>query len=278
VTTPHQQPAIEIVRRPEGRRFRFVLFDFDGTLSLVREGWQQVMIPMMVEVLEPLAPGLGRDHFTRLTTDDVAETTGRPTIVQMIRLAERVRQYGGTPLEPKAYKAEYNRRLLERISGRREAVARGRIGPDTMLLPGVRPLLEALGGRGLVLCLASGTDEPYVREEARMLDVDRYFGPHVYGARDDHEASSKSAIIERLLAENRIRGEELVVFGDGFVEIQDAKHAGGYAVGVASDEAAGGGRVDTWKRQRLLRADADMIIPDFACHAQLLRLLFATGA
>ena len=45
-------PEIEILRLdlPRGR-FKGVLFDFDGTLSLIREGWPQVMIPMMVEVL-----------------------------------------------------------------------------------------------------------------------------------------------------------------------------------------------------------------------------------
>ena len=32
----------------ERGRIRSVLFDFDGTLSLIREGWQQVMGPMMV--------------------------------------------------------------------------------------------------------------------------------------------------------------------------------------------------------------------------------------
>jgi hypothetical protein len=43
---------IEVIRPdlPRGR-FRGVLFDFDGTLSLIREGWPLVMIPMMVEVL-----------------------------------------------------------------------------------------------------------------------------------------------------------------------------------------------------------------------------------
>jgi len=28
-----------------------VLFDFDGTLSLIRSGWVDVMVPMMVEIL-----------------------------------------------------------------------------------------------------------------------------------------------------------------------------------------------------------------------------------
>ena len=32
-----------------------VLFDFDGTLSLIREGWPEVMVPMFVEMLPPLA-------------------------------------------------------------------------------------------------------------------------------------------------------------------------------------------------------------------------------
>src|SRR5437879_1120561 len=47
---------IEIINEaiPRGR-FRSVLFDFDGTLSLIREGWPQVMIPMMVEVLRETA-------------------------------------------------------------------------------------------------------------------------------------------------------------------------------------------------------------------------------
>lgn len=144
-----------------------------------------------------------------------------------------------------------------------------------MMLPGSRATLEALAARpGLLLCCASGTDQPEVREEAELLDVARHFGPHVYGALEDYEASSKAEVIARLIAENRIPGDELLVFGDGFVEIENAKAVGGYAVGVASDEAAGGGRVDPWKRGRLLRAGADLIVPDFAAHEALVRLLF----
>ena len=46
---------IEIIRPdlPRGR-FRSVLFDFDGTLSLIREGWPEVMIPMMVRILSEI--------------------------------------------------------------------------------------------------------------------------------------------------------------------------------------------------------------------------------
>ena len=43
---------IEIIRQPSRRKPRHVLFDFDGTLSLIREGWPEVMVPLMVEVLQ----------------------------------------------------------------------------------------------------------------------------------------------------------------------------------------------------------------------------------
>ena len=43
---------IEIIRPCSERgHIRHAIFDFDGTLSLIREGWQQIMLPMMVERL-----------------------------------------------------------------------------------------------------------------------------------------------------------------------------------------------------------------------------------
>ena len=121
-----QPRGIEVIRPPSPRRFRFVLFDFDGTLSLLREGWPSVMIPLELEAVAPLATGLTADELQALLTSDIDELTGRPTIDQMIRLAGRVRQFGGTPLSTREYKAEYNRRLLAHISGRREALCAGR--------------------------------------------------------------------------------------------------------------------------------------------------------
>jgi phosphoglycolate phosphatase len=96
----------------------------------------------------------------------------------------------------------------------------------------------------------------------------------IYGARDDHQNQSKKMVINRLIAENRLQGVELVTFGDGFVEIEDTKSVGGIAVGVASNEAARQG-IDEWKRQRLIRAGADLIIPDYRSCGQLLSYLFA---
>jgi phosphoglycolate phosphatase-like HAD superfamily hydrolase len=264
---------IEIIHPPGNRRLRAAIFDFDGTLSLIRTGWQDVMIPMMVEHLRPLVPGLTPERLRAMIAEDVAKTTGTLTIVQMMGLAEHVSKSGGTPLNPKEYKAEYKRRLLAHIAARRTALVERSAAADSLLVAGSRAMLEGFAARGITLCLASGTDEPEVREEAGLLDIARYFGDDIYGAQDDYEASSKKRVIARLLGRLGAAGQEVVVFGDGFVEIENAKEAGGYAVGVATDEAARSGRVDSWKRERLLRAGADLIIPDFACHKELTALL-----
>jgi NAD(P)H-hydrate repair Nnr-like enzyme with NAD(P)H-hydrate epimerase domain len=81
-------------------------------------------------------------------------------------------------------------------------------------------------------------------------------------------------VIERILRDNQIPGEQLLSFGDGYVEIQNTKEVGGLAVAVASDEAHNGsGRFDEWKRQRLLGVGADVVIPDFRDAAVLIDCL-----
>ena len=83
-------------------------------------------------------------------------------------------------------------------------------------------------------------------------------------------------LIERILRENNIPGEQLLAFGDGYVEIQNTKEAGGLAVAVASDEANNGsGKMDEWKRKRLLGVGADIVIPDFRDSGALLEIIFS---
>jgi hypothetical protein len=65
----------------------------------------------------------------------------------------------------------------------------------------------------------------------------------------------------------------LLAFGDGFVEIEETKKAGGIAVGVATDEANRQG-IDEWKRERLIQAGADVIIPDFREQEELIQYLW----
>lgn len=269
--------CIEIIR--EIRRdqpIEHVLFDFDGTLSLIREGWPEVMVPMMVEVLQATGTAESPQALYQLAHTFVMELNGKQTIYQMIRLAEEVRRRGGTPREPAEYKEMYHHRLMDRIRSRREALASGRTPPADMVVPGAFELLGQLRDRGLHLYLASGTDEHYVREEVRLLQLDAYFGPHVYGAIDDYKSFSKAKVIERILETNRVPGERLLGFGDGYVEIQNLKAVGGTAVAVASDEANRSGKPDPWKRDRLIGVGADLVIPDFRESGPLLAYLWNT--
>src|SRR5436309_3953864 len=141
---------IEVLRPdlPRGR-FRSVLFDFDGTLSLIREGWPQVMIPMMVQALRATGTAETEAQLTAAVEDFVMRLNGRQTIYQMIQLADEVRRRGGEPLEPLAYKHRYHDLLMARIEGRLAALEAGTASPAEWAVPGSHALLEALRRRGV---------------------------------------------------------------------------------------------------------------------------------
>ncbi|HEY3282121.1 MAG TPA: HAD family hydrolase [Armatimonadota bacterium] len=243
-------------------RVRFALFDWDGTVSLIREGWQQVMIPMMVEELLKLRTGESREALEHLVAEFVTKLTGKQTIYQMIALAEQVSLRGGNPQDPVDYKRRYHDLLWARIKHRVAGLKDGSIEPDQLAILGSRQFLSALRERGVSLFLASGTDEAYVKDEVAALRMTEFFDGGIYGAIDDYKKMSKKLVIERILKENDLHGPELVAFGDGYVEIRDCKAVGGVAVGLATLETERGG-LDHWKRDRLAGVGADIIIPDF---------------
>jgi phosphoglycolate phosphatase-like HAD superfamily hydrolase len=255
-------PHIEILNPNMIRgKIQHVLFDFDGTISLIREGWQQVMTPLMVRTLLSTGTSETEEELTKISEDFIAQTTGKQTIYQMIGLADLVRERGGTPKEPLEYKREYLDLLWEKIKDRIQALETGKTKPIDMVVPGSYDLLEALHSRGVRMYVASGTDEPYVKNEAALVGVTHYFDG-IYGAQDDYKKHSKKIVIERILRENNVSGENLLTFGDGYVEIENTKEVGGIAVGVATNEKTGEG-IDEWKRNRLIAAGADIIIPEF---------------
>ncbi len=254
-----------------------VLFDFDGTLSLIREGWIDVMATMMVEVLQATNSSESPERLREVVIEFIQRLTGKQTIYQMFQLAEEVRQRGGKPKEPLEYKQDYHRRLMERIHDRREALRSERTAPDSMLVPYATDLLSALQDKSVQLYVASGTDQYYIEEEIALLDLDRFFADHVYGALEDHRAFSKAMVIERILRENNVDGTRLLGFGDGYVEIENIKSVGGIAVAVASDEAERSGRPDPWKRDRLIGIGADIVIPDYQDYAALLLYLWKSS-
>src|SRR3954469_9526409 len=74
--------------------FRCVVFDFDGTLSLLRGNWQGLMVPMMVEALLATGTSESRVELTAIVEEFVTRLTGQPTMQQMYALAEEVEKRG----------------------------------------------------------------------------------------------------------------------------------------------------------------------------------------
>jgi len=252
--------------------FQSVLFDFDGTISLIRHGWREIMIPLMVEILSDLNTEESDQELTSIVAEFVDLLTGQQTIYQMIRLCDEIEQRGGTPRTPLDYKNIFNDRLLVHINGRLSCLESGKSQPGDWMVPGTADLLESLQSQGLELYLASGTDIRYVRREAELLGVTRFFGDAIFGALENYRKFSKAMVIQDILTSRQIRGERLLGFGDGYVEIENVKSVGGSAVGVASNEEEREG-VNTWKRDRLLRAGADIIVPDYREQSALLSFL-----
>ena len=264
---------IEIIREAPLGRFRHVLFDFDGTISLLREGWQGIMKPLCVEMIcgEHTATPEIESAVERM----IDETTGIQTIFQMERLVEMVREHGLVPegqvLDAPGYKEVYNDRLLVPV---RERLARLESGEPVhgFTVRGVHDFLRGLASKDVTMYVFSGTDRDDVRNECARLEAAPYFA-EIWGALPSVEEYSKEKVIREIMAEHSLQGPEVLAIGDGPVELRNIKDAGGVAIGVCSDEARGEGW-DERKRDRLIAAGADILVPDFGEADRLVQHLF----
>ena len=266
---------IEFARNFRPRVIRHVLMDWDGTTSLSRGGWADIMAVLYAEHLPKFAGenDAVRHEFARA---ELMTLNGKPSIHQMAHLADIVERRGGTPETAEEYHDEFQRRLGEAVRARLDRVRGEPPGTDSLLVRGVRALFETLRARGITLTLATGSVLHEVRHEAELLDVARYFdamhGPHSL----DDRVFSKGAIIASLLRERGVDGAALLAFGDGPVEIRETKAVGGIAIAVASDEDNhGSGRMDPAKREMLLAAGADGVIADFHSAKEIVEALIA---
>ena len=253
--------VMEIVRPWEGMDIRYALFDFDGTISLIRQGWQDIMIPYFVEVLKETGTEESGEALLTIVTDFVDTLTGKQTIYQCIRLDEEVVRRGGPHRDPLVYKHEYLRRLELRIESRKAALEQG-ADPEEHLVPGIRAFIAALQEKGIRCYLASGTDEKDVLYEAKLLGLENTFEGGIHGAHDHMLSCSKELVIQDMLQREGIRPNQLVSFGDGYVEVELVAELGGLAIGAATNEETREG-INEWKRNRLITAGANAIIPDF---------------
>ena len=251
---------------------RAVVFDFDGTISTLRHGWEDVMRPMMLELISGGGPW---NAALEAEVDAyIDESTGIQTIYQMRWLAERVHKGGANPdapTDPWWYKDEYNRRLMAKVRGRVAAARRDPACREGFLMAGSAAFLGALRARGVKLYAASGTDHGDVLKEMEALGVRALFDV-VAGAPERQADCSKEKVIADLMARDGLTGPEVCVIGDGKVEIRLGREAGMRTVGLASDEDARRG-VNPVKRRRLVAAGAEVIAGDFLDAGALMQYL-----
>jgi rfaE bifunctional protein kinase chain/domain len=264
---------------PRRLSLRYAVFDNDGTISTLRQGWAEVMEPVMMRAIlgEAAAERTLVEKVRGRVRDFIERTTGIQTLAQMKGLTAMVREFGLVPedqvLDEHGYKALYNRELMELVGRRLAKLRRGELEAEDFRIKGVLPFLRELVDRGVKLYLASGTDQEDAAEEARALGYGELFQDRIYGARGDLAHEPKRVVLERILGEvGRGALGALATFGDGPVEIRETRKHGGLAVGVASDEVRRFG-LDLAKRSRLIQAGADLIVPDFSQAQRLLELL-----
>jgi phosphoglycolate phosphatase len=264
--------SFEIVNpNHEPGRLRVALFDFDGTVSLLRSGWQQIMIELINELV-PRVNGEEDADLARVAKDLVYRTNGLPTIFQMQAITDLVRARGGAAVNAVRYKCLFLDRLNERVQPRLAAMESQTVKPEAWQVPGVSKMLKEMCVRGIRCYLSSGSDHSAVRVEIAALGLDEYFAG-VFGATADVEGSTKAALFKRLRQVQELKPNEVVTFGDGVEEIRLAKEGGGIAIGIARDETHPE-RVDPDQRERLLAMGADVIIGDFRVYDLLTKYLF----
>ncbi len=280
----HSGSEIEVVSTlPRSRTFTHAIFDHDGTISTLRQGWEGIMEPMMVKaILGPKERDVDEalyDHVVASVRSTIDNTTGMQTLVQMKMLVNLVRRFKCVGecdiLDEHGYKKMYNQELLRMVGVRMEKLRLGQLDVTDVTMKNAVGFLQALHARGIVLYLASGTDQEDVEREAVSLGYRGLFGPRVYGAVGDVTKEAKRMVLERILEDiGNAAPERIFTFGDGPVEIRETHKKGGYAIGIASDEVRRYG-LSTSKRKRLIEAGADLIIPDFSQMDTLLPLLIA---
>lgn len=280
----YKNTTIEIITQTDEIKLgniKHAFFDHDGTISTLRIGWQEVMEKVMIQCilgdhLETIEKSIF-DKVKNRVQDYIDKSTGIQTILQMEALIEMVKESGfvleNKILDKFGYKKIYNDALMKNIQSRIDQLSSGKIEPENFIIKNAVDFLKALKERGVTLYLASGTDLKDVKSEAQILGYGDLFDGGIFGAVGDIKKYSKKLLIKKVMEEKKLQGNELVFFGDGPVEMRECRKKGGIAVGVASDESKREG-LNPKKREKLIKAGAHFLVPDFSDYGKILKLFF----
>ncbi len=277
-----ENSEIEIINMwPDNARIRYAIIDNDGTVSTMREGWELIMAPMMIRSILGDKFREAEESVLRRVKARVDElidkTTGIQTLMQMKLLIGLIADFGFVPedqiLDEFGYKEIYNNDLMQMVRQREEKLRKGELHIEDLTMKNAVPFMKRLFEKGVKLYLTSGTDEADVRHEANVLGYDNLYEERIFGSVGDLKREAKRIVLERILDSiGESEAGSIVTFGDGPVEIRETHKRGGFTVGIASNELRRYG-LNQAKRTRLIKAGADLIVPDFSQPDLLLGLL-----
>ncbi len=273
---------LEIIRPlPRKIQITHAVFDHDGTISVLRRGWDKAMLRMMTKSIIGKLNVEKESKVVSLVRKNVFlfinRSAGWPTLLQMEHLVQLIRKYKFVPsrqiLSAIEYKKIYLQQFQKRVEKRMISLKNGILKSSSFLVRGVFPFLNVLKSAGIKLFLTSGTDQKIVETEARLLGYLNFFKNQIHGASSSGRTDSKALLLEELRLEiGKSYTYRLLTFGDGPVEIRETRKQGGLTVGIASDEQRGGGW-DLNKRNRLKTAGAHILVPDFSQYKNLCGVL-----
>ena len=277
-----ENTEVEIINKwPKELAIKHAVFDNDGTVSTLREGWEKIMAPVMVRAIlggkySDADESLYRKVKSRVD-EFIDKTTGIQTLMQMKILLGIIREFGFVPddqmLDESGYKEIYNKELMKMVKEREKKLMSGELMVDDLTIKNAVPFLKRLYDSGVKLYLTSGTDEADVKHEAAVLGYDYLFDGRIHGAVGDVTKEAKKIVLDRILDSiGKSEAGHIVTFGDGPVEIRETHKRGGITVGIASNELRRYG-LNEAKRTRLIKAGADIVVPDFSQADRLLDLL-----
>jgi len=265
--------AIELISLTKTGLPKVVIFDHDGTISTLRQGWEPIMKEVcMAAILGNSINTVSAAELSKINAaagEMIEKTTGIQTIIQMHHLRDMVRSFGFVPeekiLTPLEYKNIYNEKLLEMVSARVKLFKQGLLNLNDVTMKGAIQFLRMLKGKGISIYLASGTDQEDVRQEAAVLGYADYFDGGIFGSVGNVSYDPKRMVIETIIKNlpADIKPEECYVFGDGPVEMREASKRGFSRIGLVSDEKQRFG-INPEKRSSLILGGAQALIPDFS--------------
>jgi phosphoglycolate phosphatase-like HAD superfamily hydrolase len=273
---------IEIINNSFQRgKIKYAFFDYDGTISTVRQGWDIIMKNIMVKAImgdqAASIPDDKKNEIESSVADYIDRTAGVQMILQMKELRQMIVDYNFVSEEKifsaKEYKNLAYSELGEIVRERLSNFRRGNLNSEDLTIKGAVTFLKDLREKGVSLHLVSGGDQNAIRHNSKILGYADLFEGRINGSIESSNENSKENIMKRVIMENNLEGAEIVCFGDGPEEIRVAVKYGAIAIGVASDEITRSG-LNPEKRKRLIESGANIIIPDFSDSDKILDYLF----